>query len=360
MAARSNEYPCKRKGDDREILDLDQMVVIKWNVSNRHWFEERGYLYTKRLDEFCASVRDLMPSSQVKIKAICDRCGNAYTVPYVEYQKCRKRRNSDYCADCGRLNSGVKKGGSMRTNEQIREAVLSTCAKFGYQLIAPITAETKVSDYVEYECPKHGVQRQRVESLSYGHKCRKCAYEEMGRRKKRSPELVAQSIASKNGNILLNPEDYKSPLSHNLRIRCGLCGQEFRTSFQNYMRVGIDRCRSCSQKESSGEVHVRHILERHGIAFEPEKRFDECKDKRALPFDFYLPEYNLCIEFDGQGHYGPKAYGETSYQTRIKHDAMKDRFCSTHGVSLLRIPYYAAREAENMIISKISEIKKHG
>jgi len=42
------------------------------------------------------------------------------------------------------------------------------------------------------------------------------------------------------------------------------------------------------------------ILERHNINFETQKQFDNCKYIKNLYFDFYLPNYNLCIEYDGK------------------------------------------------------------
>ena len=44
------------------------------------------------------------------------------------------------------------------------------------------------------------------------------------------------------------------------------------------------------------------------IIFLPQHRFKDCVDKIPLPFDFYLPDYNTCIEFNGIQHYKPKEY----------------------------------------------------
>ena len=48
---------------------------------------------------------------------------------------------------------------------------------------------------------------------------------------------------------------------------------------------------------------MRNYLIKHEFEFEEQKRFKDCRNKKPLPFDFYLPQYNLCIEFDGQLHY---------------------------------------------------------
>ena len=40
-----------------------------------------------------------------------------------------------------------------------------------------------------------------------------------------------------------------------------------------------------------------------------------CKNIKTLPFDFYLPDYNTCIEFHGVQHYKPIPYfgGEENF-----------------------------------------------
>jgi len=53
---------------------------------------------------------------------------------------------------------------------------------------------------------------------------------------------------------------------------------------------------------------VEDYFERHNIAFEKEKRFDDCRNVRVLPFDYYIPDKNLCIEVDGEFHYPHATY----------------------------------------------------
>ena len=67
-----------------------------------------------------------------------------------------------------------------------------------------------------------------------------------------------------------------------------------------------------------------------------------------LPFDFYLPKYNSCIEFDGIQHYEPVEHfgGQESYDYTVKHDKIKNEYCKNNGILLLRIPYYKNVEEE--------------
>lgn len=71
-------------------------------------------------------------------------------------------------------------------------------------------------------------------------------------------------------------------------------------------------------------------------------------DIRPLPFDFYLPEYNICIEYDGEQHNRSVKHfgGDKAFYTRIKHDNIKNEYCKNNGISLLRIPYFKNIEEE--------------
>ena len=75
--------------------------------------------------------------------------------------------------------------------------------------------------------------------------------------------------------------------------------------------------------------------------FEREKRFENCKDKYTLPFDFYLPELNMCIEYDGEHHYKPIKYwgGEEELKKIEKRDNIKNIYCSENNIDLMRIKY---------------------
>ena len=49
----------------------------------------------------------------------------------------------------------------------------------------------------------------------------------------------------------------------------------------------------CSSK---GEIAIQNWLIKNKIEFEEQKRFNDCRNIKPLPFDFYLPKYNLYIE----------------------------------------------------------------
>ena len=60
-----------------------------------------------------------------------------------------------------------------------------------------------------------------------------------------------------------------------------------------------------------------------------------------LRFDFFLPKYNILIEYDGEQHFTNSSYygGENEFNKRIEYDNIKNTYCKNNDIFLLRIPY---------------------
>lgn len=107
--------------------------------------------------------------------------------------------------------------------------------------------------------------------------------------------------------------------------------------------TGCPKCRI-----SHGERAIALWLDKTQIKYVTQKRFDGCVDKAALPFDFYLVDYNVAIEYDGEQHYRPVSIfgGINGFKTRVKHDEIKTKYCKDNGIKLLRVPYYTKNISE--------------
>lgn len=185
--------------------------------------------------------------------------------------------------------------------------------------------------------------------------CRDCANLLRGDNLRLSIQNVTDRVELSGNNILLNPNEYASNSTLNLDIMCK-CGNVFTTSLVNFEK-GKNRCDVCTLNKSSGEQLVEDILNKMHIEYDSEHIFPDCKDKSYLPFDFYIQDYNSCIEFDGQQHYEP-VFGEQSFQLTQKHDKIKNEYCQKNNILLLRIPFWESSNAEN-IISNFLHLTKH-
>lgn len=111
-------------------------------------------------------------------------------------------------------------------------------------------------------------------------------------------------------------------------------------------RLTIGEAVSCGCVHSKGEQKIAQILLDAEIVFDREYCFLDCKNPKTgakLRFDFYLPDYNCCIEYDGKQHYSYNNnwHYNFEYFKQIKdRDIIKDNYCKQNNIKLVRIPYW--------------------
>jgi len=125
-------------------------------------------------------------------------------------------------------------------------------------------------------------------------------------------------------------------------ITCNNCGITFKQT-PNSHKYGKG-CPTC--KESKGENKIRLWLTNNNIDFTTEHKFPDCAHKKLLPFDFYISDKNVCIEYDGQHHYEVARYFKNSLVMEQKlidvkfRDNIKTQYCNDNHIKLIRIPYW--------------------
>jgi len=138
------------------------------------------------------------------------------------------------------------------------------------------------------------------------------------------------------------------------------CGSVYYVTPHDF--ISGNRCPYC--KQSKGEKLIESILKDGNIPYEIQKVFPECgTSKQRLPFDFYLPEYNLLIEYDGEQHYIPIKYygGDKKLSDQMRRDNIKNMFAKNAGISLLRIPYTLDKtDITSIVVNTIKRSKAEG
>ena len=78
-----------------------------------------------------------------------------------------------------------------------------------------------------------------------------------------------------------------------------------------------------------------------GITYEYQKTFPDLKDVQTLSYDFYLPDQNILIEYQGLQHYEPVDHfgGDGKFKLQQKHDKLKSDYARDHGYNLIAVPY---------------------
>lgn len=136
-------------------------------------------------------------------------------------------------------------------------------------------------------------------------------------------------------------------------IKCEKCSNIFQSVPASLWRRRIKGCPFCEKTKSLGECRIERYLRENKIQFRTQERFLECKDKLCLPFDFYLPQFNICIEFQGEQHYNQKSLLWS--EQLIRHDEMKRQFCKDKKITLIEIPWYDIDNIDKYLIQLKSD-----
>lgn len=154
------------------------------------------------------------------------------------------------------------------------------------------------------------------------------------------------------------PEYYKKNTTF-WQCKCD-CGNICEVDGSN-LRTGNTQSCGCLKRQNSshGEEKIKQILQENNIVFQTEKIFKECKfDDTGYygRFDFYLPDYNILIEFDGIQHFkeGSGIYDSKQQVLKTqKRDLIKTKFAKDYGYTLIRIPYTSYDDINlNMLLNK--------
>ncbi|WNM50932.1 HNH endonuclease [Staphylococcus phage Alsa_3] len=115
------------------------------------------------------------------------------------------------------------------------------------------------------------------------------------------------------------------------------CGHTYKVTIANF-RKGR-RCPHC--KKSIGESLVEMFLVENDINFETQKKFTDLKLKSNLSYDFYLPDFNILIEYQGEQHYKPIKHfgGKKTFENQKMIDNIKKQYAIDNNFKLIEIPY---------------------
>lgn len=158
------------------------------------------------------------------------------------------------------------------------------------------------------------------------------------------------NISNENIDVL---DEYQN-VSTKLRFRCKTHNYIFETSPRTFLYKGGKGCPYCNQ--SVGEHKMVSILKNKGFAIKQQYTFDDCKYINKLRFDAYDIENNIVYEYQGQQHYYPidfagkgKEWANEQFEICVKRDDIKSKYCDSHNIPLIKIPYWEFDNMEDYI-----------
>lgn len=212
--------------------------------------------------------------------------------------------------------------------------------KYDYSKVEYINAHTKL----EIICPKHGGFWQEPGGHISGKKCPACALEENRDTKEQFIEKAKKIHGDKYDYSKVEYINSYTPIC----IICPEHGEFYQIPHTHLTGKGCKKCRN-----SKGEDKIARVLESKNIRFIHDENCLEFL--RELRPDFYLPDYNLVIEYDGEQHFKPIEIfgGVERFEKTQELDALKTQLCEEHNIKLVRISYTQFNEIEEIIDSII-------
>lgn len=274
---------------------------------------------------------------------------------------------SEYITKYGNSSTGIRG----RTHEtQNKLGVINQITKFAedssVSIIIPYTNSRSMMDIY---CETHNVSTQMSGDMA-------------SKRVKKKVSLcnVCAKLEVFNNAIQLSDDQYVSlanvyhnnAYEYDLPLKVDACGK-IKVKYPHHGIFEIRRsahvsptqlygCQKCQQ--SKGEIQISSVLNAMKVEYETEKTFPMLVSTKngVTPFryDFFVPAYNLLIEFDGIHHYMPTPYGNRDpvkyHQDVLARDAIKTQFAIENNINLLRIPYFE-RDISKIIKEEIQKWK---
>lgn len=190
--------------------------------------------------------------------------------------------------------------------------------------------------------------------------CPECGRIASNKNSTKSNDIFVAQLNDANPDILPLQEYIQAKIS--IWVMCKKCGHQWLATPDNLLHGGC--CLECSA--TPNEKKLGDILIQYGFKIERQKKYNNCRDKLPLPFDIYLLEYNILIEYDGEQHYHPVNFGgisyEDAYDNFIKtqyHDSIKTQYCNDNNIPLIRVPYWEKNNLEEFIVLQLQRYISH-
>ncbi len=252
------------------------------------------------------------------------------------------------CPNCGRIEQVKKQRKPLE--KFLADAISLHNDRYDYSKFEYINDSTNGI----IVCKIHGEFEQTPNNHLHGHGCKKCGRVISALKTKKSLEQFVMDAKSVHGSKYdYSKFEYINDSTKGIII-CKIHG-EFLQKTNNHLNG--HGCSIC--KESKGESLITLFLKKYEIFYKREYKFVDCKNTLPLPFDFYLPNHNICIEFDGRQHYKAIDYfgGKNSLAKTQENDQIKTQYCLNNNIKLIRISYLEIKQINDILDLHLEYLK---
>lgn len=274
------------------------------NLSNQEFIEKCKNIHNNKYDYSLVDYKN----TRTFIKIICPTCGEFEQLAHSHIQ-------GRGCPKCWLLTTEKFIERSNKIHNNI----------YNYDKVIIVDNKTKII----INCKEHGYFEQQPRAHLNGQGCPKCG------KKSTTEKFIEKSKIIHNDKYDYSLVKYQGNRKK-VQIICKKHGIFLQTPHHHLRNSSCPIC-----NESKGEKQIRNYLELNNIKYKPQKTFENCKYKAKLRFDFYLLDYNICVEYNGIQHYEPNNYfgGINGYNINQDRFNIKEKFCKENNINLLIIKY---------------------
>lgn len=192
-----------------------------------------------------------------------------------------------------------------------------------------------IHEKTEFKCLKcNHIFLATPNNVRNGTNCPNCV-----KNKKLNLDIIKERVKNLDSNYEIIDKNYINGKTK-LNFFHKICGESFLMSWTNFNQ-GY-RCPHCSSiYNSKGVKIIKNFLNNHNIKFIQEFKIDGLINpdtNNSLRFDFYLPEKNIYIEYDGEQHFKPTGnfFNEEKFKKIQYLDSIKNNYCKENNLTLIR------------------------
>lgn len=213
--------------------------------------------------------------------------------------------------------------------------------------------------FAKCQCECGTIKETRLLYITNGHS-KDCGCGRKERLKEvRTKNLVGQRFGKLVVSEMLEQRNKNGRIIYRCKCDCGSEVDVLGNSLTTY------HTSSCGCLVSYWNMYIQQFLE--DIKIEYKSEYTVFIGDNYYRYDFYLPQYNLFIEYDGQQHYEPVRFHGDNIKSNIddfkkvqEHDKIKNKYCEENNINLLRIPYWETKNIETIINNCLQRLSEKG